>query len=339
MLVIVTIFVAGLEYYWRSRGFVPSYNDDKVLWATQRKNVYEPKGLVTVFVGGSRIKFDLDIPTWEKLTGEKAVQLALVGTPGRLTLRDLANDENFKGKLIIDVTETQFFSIDTVRRDKSARESIEYYYKETLAQKASASIDYVLESKLVFLEEGRFGLNALLNTMPLTNRPGVVPPPPCPPELSTTDFRRQTSLTPMFLADPQLQKKQIAIWTRIPLYRSFLKGGDTLAAFCKGIKASIDKIRSRGGMVIFVRPPSSGNVLENEKKFFPRQLYWDRLLEYTNTAGIHFSDHPAIANLICPEWSHLAPADGVKFTTSLVEILQREKGWSFPNSTKLNSTH
>lgn len=339
MLVIVTIFVAALEYYWRGRGFVPSYNDDKVLWATQRRKADNPTDQLTAFVGGSRIKFDLDVATWERLTGEKAIQLALVGTPGRLTLRDLANDENFKGNLIIDIAEPQFFSIDTARRDKSAREAIEFYYKETLAQKASASIDYVLESKLVFLEEGRFGLTALLNTLQIPNRPGVVPPPPCPPELSTTDLHRQTSLTPMFLADPQLQKKQIAIWTRIPTNRSLLMSGDTLAAVCRGIKASIDKIRSRGGRVIFVRPPSGGDVLKNEKKFFPRQQYWDRLLEYTNTPGIYFSDYPAIANFNCPEWSHLAPADGVTFTRNLVEILQNEKGWTFPNSTKLNAKH
>ena len=115
--------------------------------------------------------------------------------------------------------------------------------------------------------------------------------------------------------------------------------GDTLKAVCKGIKMSIDKIRSRGGLVIFVRPPSSGEVLENEKRTFPREQYWDRLLEYTNTPGIHFSDYPAIANFSCPELSHLAPKDGVTFTSHLIEILLDDKGWNFPNKTKFNSKH
>src|SRR5882757_6314092 len=96
MLVMVAIFVLCLEYYWRSRGFLPTYNDDKVLWANQRKKVYQPLDQATVFIGGSRIKYDLDIPTWEKVTGEKAIQLALVGTPARLILRDLANDQKFR---------------------------------------------------------------------------------------------------------------------------------------------------------------------------------------------------------------------------------------------------
>ena len=85
-------FIVYLEIYWRGRGFLPTYNDDKVLWATKRKEIYKPAEEATVFIGGSRIKFDLDVPTWEKLTGEKAIQLAIVGTPGRLVLRDLAND-------------------------------------------------------------------------------------------------------------------------------------------------------------------------------------------------------------------------------------------------------
>ncbi len=29
---------------------------------------------------------------------------------------------------------------------------------------------------------------------------------------------------------------------------------------------------------------------------------------------IFYADYPAIANLICPEWSHLTPADAVVYT-------------------------
>jgi hypothetical protein len=39
---LVVIFVAGWEVYWRSRGFGISYNDDKILWASKRKEVYKP---------------------------------------------------------------------------------------------------------------------------------------------------------------------------------------------------------------------------------------------------------------------------------------------------------
>jgi hypothetical protein len=333
-LVIVISFVACLEYYWRSRGFPVSYNDDKVLWANQRKKV-DKTDQSTVFIGGSRIKFDLDIATWEKLTGEKAIQLALVGTPARLTLRDLANDEKFKGKLIVDVAEFQFFAIDTVRRDKFAREALEYYYKETPAQKASAFLDFEVESKFVFLEEAKFGLTALLNDLEIPNRPGVVAPSVFPKELSVTNFDRQNSMTPMFLADPRLQQWQRNNWAKgiAQSGKTPVIKGDTLNAFLKGIKTCVDKIRSRGGLVVFVRPPSGELYLEMENRLYPRKKYWDKLLDYTNSPGIYFSDYPATSNFVCPEASHLSPGDAMIYTTQLVKILQEEKGWVFLKST------
>jgi len=333
-LVVVTAFVICWEYYWRSRGFTVSYNDDKVLWSNERKNIYKPADEATVFIGGSRIKFDLDIPTWRNLTGEDAIQLALVGTPSRLILRDLANDTAFKGKLIIDVAETQFFTIDTLRRDKSAREALEYYYKETPAQKASAFIDYKLESHIVFLEEGKFGLNALLNDLQIPDRAGVVVPSVMPKEFSQTTIDRQNFMTSMFLLDSNLQKKQIAIWNRgMALTKKMppIKG-DVLNAFLRDIRLSIDKIKSRGGTVLFVRPPSGADYFVKENKLYPRKDYWDKLLVYTNTQGIYFSDYPATTHFVCPDYSHLSRNDAVVYTQNLVKVLKDEKGWSFAKS-------
>lgn len=332
-------FIAYLEIYWRGRGFLPTYNDDKVLWTTKRKEIYKPAEDATVFIGGSRIKFDLDVPTWEKLTGEKAVQLAIAGTPGRLVLRDLANDENFKGKLIIDVADAQFFSFpDSAQRDRLAREALQYYYDETPAQRVSAYIGYFLESKLVFLEEGKYGLTPLLNDLHIPNRPGVNVGPATftPKEFGVINFNRQTCITPMFLADPKLQQRQKDFWTR-GIKRAKPIKGDTLHAFLKQTKKAIDKIKARGGIVVFVRPPSDGPYIEMESRLYPRQKYWDYLLEYTNTPGIHFADYPGTSNLICAEWSHLTVQGAAAYTTQLVKILQEEKGWTFPKKSNLTA--
>jgi hypothetical protein len=331
MSALVVIFMAILELYWRGRGFKPAYNDDKILWANSRKEVYKPADQLTVFIGGSRIKFDLDVETWEKLTGEKAVQLALVGTPARIILRDLANDEKFKGKLIIDCAEYQFFTTDTVRRERSAREALEYYHKETPAQKVSAYLDYAVESKLVFLEEGRFGLAQLLIDLKIPNRPGVINPPTFPKEFSTTSLARQSSMTPMFLADTALQNKQVAFWKTgiLPLLKTPVLKGDTLNDLLEGIKISINKIRSRGGSVAFIRPPSGGLYLETESKVYPREKYWDYILTYTNSPGIYYADYPELSRLHCIENSHLSPQGAADYTASLVKILKQEKGWTF----------
>ncbi len=332
--ILIIGFIGCWEYYWRSKGFTATQNDDKVLWASKRKEIYVAESS-TVFIGGSRIKFDLDIPTWQQLTGEKAIQLALVGTPARQILRDLANDKNFKGKLIIDVTEFQFFSLDTLRRETNATEALAYYHNETPAQKASAYINYALESKIVFLEEGKYSLNMLLQELPIPPRPEVFVFPVFPKDFGMTNANRQTYMTEKFLTDPQLQNTQADIWKKLMIggmSRAPSLQGPPLEFLLKQIKTFIDKIRSRGGQVMFVRPPSSGLLLATERKTYPRAKYWDHLLKYTNTPGIHFENYPTITNFVCPEMSHLSSVDAITFTKHLAAILQNEKGWSFPQS-------
>jgi hypothetical protein len=331
-LVLVISFIAFWEYHFRSRGFSPAYNDDKVLWAEKRKEVYKSPEQATVFIGSSRIKFDLDIATWRKLTGEDVIQLAFVGTSPRPVLRDLSNDPNFKGKLIVDVVEPLFFSPRTFISEKSANESIEYFRSETPAQYVSAELNYGLESQLVFLEEGKFGLNNLLNDLQLPDRPGVFSFPSFPHEFATVDRDRQTRMTPMFLENPTLIKRQTDNWIKLgALDKTPGFGGDTLQAVFREVKEAIDKIRARGGQVVFVRPPSSGTFLESESAAYPRIKYWDAMLAFTNTPGIHFADYASTSNFTCPEWSHLTPEDVLTYTRELVRILETEKGWRFPN--------
>lgn len=335
---LLVVFAVSWETYWRHRGFTATYNDDKILWATKRKEVYKPPDQATVFIGPSRIKFDLDIPTWERLTGEEAIQLAIVGTSFRLILNNLASDQKFAGKLIIDATEFSTFS-GVALRDRQATQAVEYYKKESPSQAASSTIDHALESQLVFLEEGKFGLNALLYGMQVPDRKGVavVGAYGFPKEFSVCTIDRQSYMTSMFLSDKNLQKIQQKNWLkRGPWITKCLTDktihglrGDSLTMVFDEIKKAIDKIRARGGQVIFVRPPSSGGYKKAEDIVYPRQEYWDKLLTYTNTPGIYYSDYPDIANFVCPEWSHLAPKDAVTYTENLVRILKEEKGWKF----------
>src|ERR1700676_244745 len=104
------IALVSWEIYLRHTDLPISYDDNDALWADKRAMVYEPRDQATVFIGSSRIKYDLDIPTWEAITGDHAIQLANVGSSPRPVLEDLSNDTNFMGNLIIDITEDLFFS-------------------------------------------------------------------------------------------------------------------------------------------------------------------------------------------------------------------------------------
>jgi len=326
-LVLLLAFIAAWEWYWRSQGFPVAYNDDNALWAKKRSEVYGPSASSTVFIGASRIKFDLDIPMWESITGEKAIQLAMVGTSPRPLLQDLADDEKFKGKVIIDVIESLFFMRNRGRSEKSAHEGINYYKKQTPSQRASGVIDRRLESAFVFLEENAFGLNSLLNDIQVPNRKGVFSFPRFPKEFEMMTRDRQAFMTEKFLNDTALQNWQTRNWTILgALDKTPPIKGDSLIAIFKELKTAIDKIRARGGKVMFVRPPSSGGYLETENLVYPRQAYWDAMLAYTQTGGIHFTDYPETSNFICPEWSHLSSPDVLIYTKELIKELN-QKGW------------
>lgn len=333
--VIVTLlFIGALELYLRSAGGVKDYDDSPALWAHYRAMAYEPSDKTTVFTGSSRIKYDLDIPTWEKQTGTHAVQLAMVASSPRHFLTDLANDPNFKGKLIVDVTEFLFFS----HHGNSYPDAfISYFKKRTPAQKVSFVLDKPLESHLVFLNEGRYALNALLERLHVKDRPGVYPFLDFPSGFEQVMYDRQNVMTPEFVADTNQHNQVKAIWAILKGDPTPPMNGKDLDTTILSVKNDVNKIRARGGDVLFVRPPSTGALRAYELHMYPRKAYWDRLLTETGCKGIYFEDYPAMAKLDCPESSHLSPAGAVAYTTSLVSTLEKEKGWSFNQLAKTAS--
>jgi hypothetical protein len=143
-------------------------------------------------------------------------------------------------------------------------------------------------------------------------------------------------MTPAFVADTVQCNKVKSIWQ---FFASMSKKAppmpkSELDAIFKSVKVATDKIKARGGQVLFVRTPSSGPYLQGENIVFPREKYWDRLLAETQCPGIHFMDYPAIAHFDCPEFSHLQLKDAVTFTKEFVKILNTVEGWKINPTTK-----
>lgn len=330
-LILVVIFIGSWEFYLRSIGVSTSFDDNESLWAYKRAQIYDHPERSTFFIGSSRIKFDTDLKTWKDFTGEKPIQLALVGTSPQFILKDLANDKNFNGKLIIDGTEFILFSRNPGDQENAIK-SVEYFKKQTPAQKASFYIDYILQSNFVFLESKKFSLNALLNKLSVGNRKSVEQFDAFPLGFEPSSFDRQNIMSEDFLKDTSRQIAMRNNWRKFGLLDTVKAiRGDSLQNVFKDVKSSIDKITARGGEVMFVRPPSTGEMREAEKIIYPKNIYWDGLLAYTKAPGIYFEDYPEMTQFTCPEWSHLSPKDAVTFTKSLIKILQLEKGWNFPN--------
>lgn len=333
MLIIVLSFFVWREINLRNQGIKISYDDGESLWADKRAMVYEPADKATVFIGSSRNKFDLDIRTWQQLTGDHAIQLAIEGNSPLPILDDLATDKNFKGKLVIDVTEGLFFST-APNNIMEPEKRIAYYKKQTPAQRFGFLVNHFLEGKLVFLDKNHLSLAAMLEGLPIPKRKGVFAlPNPCPMDFNPSSFERQNIMTERFEKDTTLQKQVTGLWD---FYRSISKDPPPNPAKIDSIIATIhkdiDKIKQRGGRVIFVRTPSSGPYWQGEQKGFPRAMYWENLLIATGVSGIHFKDYPAIDHFVCPEFSHLKQGDAIVFTQNLARILEQEKGWKFAKS-------
>lgn len=327
---ITVVVLCSLEWRLRSRGVDISYDDGPPLWAHKRAMVYEPADRATVFIGSSRIKYDLDIPTWERTTGCHAVQLAMEGSSPRPVLENLADDPLFTGRLIVDVTEGLFFSNAPHHRETPDK-NLAYFKDQTPAQRWSFPLNRMLESQWVFLDKDNFSLNACLDALEIPSRPGVFMMPIFPLDFQRVTFERQMYVTDRFVADTALQNQVKGIWA---LFGRMAQGAppmpeSELDAIFQSVQTATDKIRARGGEVLFVRTPSSGPLLENEQRAFPRDKYWDRLLVVTQCPGIHFSDHEALAHFVCPEDSHLSRTDAAVFTQALAQILEQEKNWRF----------
>jgi hypothetical protein len=336
-IIIVTAFFASWEIFWRSKGYTINYDDGKILWADKRARVYDPADKATVFIGSSRIKYDLDIPTWEKITGTHAIQLAIEGSSPLPVLEDLASDEKFKGRLVIDVTEGLFFG-GRSRQEKEPLENIKYFKDVTPSDRAGFQVGKRLESQFVFLNKDYLSLNGMLSRLPIPKRKGVFEMPYFPPEFSHTTFDRQAIIQPAMLKDSNITKQVIGNW----LFFAELGKKEPpppkehFIGIMNSVKGWVDKIRSRGGQVIFVRTPSSGPFWEMESKVMSRDKLWEPLLAVTRSPGIHFKDYPETSGYICPEWSHLKHDDAIDYTKHLAKHLE-QKGWMFPNTSKTTS--
>jgi hypothetical protein len=205
-------------------------------------------------------------------------------------------------------------------------------------QKIGHHVSRVLERRLAFLNDEDLTLSQLLSKLKFPNREQFKAPPELPPYFHEVDEERQGGMTDFAANNVALQKRIQQIW--LPLFTppppKEKLTPEELTAKRKELgkymldraKKAVDKIRGRGGKVIFLRLPSTGELRALENKYTPRPKVWDRLLQTTVAPGIHFEDYPQLNGFDCPEWSHLNKRDATEFTRRLIPLFKeiRSKG-------------
>lgn len=314
------LLLGGWEWRWRSKGSTPAIVNSDVLWALQRERIDHGEGDATVFIGDSRMLFDVDLDVWERLDGRRPIQLALEGTSAMNTLEDLAADTAFTGRLFVSATPGLFFSGFSYRGKAIA----DWKTTSITARSGQWLSMHWLEPSLAFLDPD-FALFTVLARQRWPKRAGVHTRIDVR-KLAESSPDRNTHLWQRVVTDTAYQKLAQFIWVQDP----GLPPGVTPAMVAAGAQREIARavkavatLRARGVQVLFVRHPSSGPVLDGENKGFPRAATWDALLQRTANAGIHFADHPELQGYDIPEWSHLSAADARRYTAALHGVVSR----------------
>jgi hypothetical protein len=327
-IVAVLVFIGsitGWELYWRACGVSPSYQNSDGLWAMQRRRIDNGEGNKTVIIGSSRVLFDVQLSVYERLLGERPLQLAFEGTSPVSFLEDLGDDPKFTGRLLIGVTPVLFFSAFDRRLA-----ALKYFRNETPSQRAGQWLSmHVLEPFFAFYGPD-FALMTMLKRQAWPARTGVLNLADVR-KLSVSEADRNTHMWRKVEADPAYQQLARKIWTDLLTLRPRPAPEEAKKVRDEQIEratAAVAKLRARGVQVVFVRPPSSGLWREVEQRAFPRAENWDMLLKRTGAPGIHFEDYPELQGLTLPEWSHLSATDAERFTEALCHILKGNFGWS-----------
>ena len=237
--------------------------------------------------------------------GYRVVQLAVQETSPIATLRDLAADERFNGIVVCglnarllckDMWDTQQRYVDYYHNNYGLNAKLNRSFS-TLMQRTFAAIhsQLRLDDLVIRLAQGQ--------------------PLPSPYYLETQEDRSR--LADYRRVDLQVHRKWAYDRTRWLSNDRDLPGTAEWLHDAMEVEEWVKAIQARGGRVVFVQLPTTGQLYSYDEIIFPKKMYWDAFAARTSALCIHFKDVPQLAGFDCPDLSHLDRADAPRFTTEL----------------------
>lgn len=321
--VLALLLIGAWEWRWRAFGVTPSYRNSDGQWASQRRRIDQGEGNKTVLIGSSRVLFDVQLPVWQRIAGERPIQLAMEGTTPLPMLEDLAADPKFTGRLVVGIAPLVFFSGHAMRADV-----VPFARKQSPSQRVGNWLStHLLEPYLAF-DDPDFALATVVKRQPWPVRVGTHPYIAVR-KLANAEADRNTRMWSKLQSDAGYRALARRIWSQQfnqpppPNMSTPAKREQLADAQIRRAAAAVALLRARGVAVVFVRPPSTGPFLAFEEKVLPRARTWDVLLARTHAPGIHFADYPQLGGYEQPEWSHIAATDAERFTAALVPLVAK----------------
>ncbi len=327
---LVVLFFIGWNVFWFSNNVLPLPQNDAELWSYHRRRLnYEANNSV-ILIGTSRMQLGLVQKKFTELTGRKTIQLAIVGESQLPVLQNLAEDETFHGTVISDFSEYLIFQTELHPDYPSlAKEWIKHFQES----KQADDFEFWLRGYGKYLIA-----NPQLGDNPPDAMKNIVTGKAFAPQTIEKRFANShpTFFDRSLIFDLErfLTKDEAAemfekirqaplpgmkkfIETSPPTLEKYLEMGNKVESY-------VQKIQARGGKVIIVNFPMSGEVAELTETAFPKKQFWDVFAAKTSAKTIHFKDYPQL-QFECPDESHLAAKDTPIFTENLVKIIYGEK--------------
>lgn len=295
------------------------------MWAEERSKLDRPNDIKVVLVGSSRVLWGFDFHIIKKYMGTQPLQLALPGTGPALFVKDIIDNTNFDGLLIVGVAPFLFNRMDEGYFGKGA---IDAYKHQSPSQYTGAKIQDFISDYVAFLDDA-FSLRELLERYTnLPVREGAK-------DLMSEEWKLGNNY----------KERLTEMWAPVEKVGSFdntqitnfwspgLKRPPPSAEKIKEMaKISIDyykpllkKLRARGGDIFFVRMPSAGEYLKFDLKTDYYNNMWKPMIKGLNVAAINAMDFPALSTeLDIPEWSHLSRKSQDIFSNIITDYIDRE---------------
>jgi hypothetical protein len=328
-------FVLTMECGLAARGYVPSLAESYGLWQAQRLRADRLGRRALILVGNSRMQNDIDLATLRRDTGLEPVQLAVGGASFLPVLEGLADDPGITGTVLV--------NFEASALALPAQEDLAYDYQTQYSRHGNTTDFFRAENwlsdelhyRLRSYADGTRPITALMRRV-LGRQGSLQFESRAPDRQVRVDFARNPN--PRHFAIIQASHElglpfkyglgdsdgylrasmQRAIDASQPPETSLFQAAARHAA---AMAAAID---ARGGRVMFVVLPRSGQVQAVDDKRYPRRGFWDPFAASVPVA-VHFADVPALQAFVCPDDSHLDERDQGRFTSALVTALNLGK--------------
>lgn len=313
--VAAVLYLTGLmttESTWRAFGYRPSATDSPALW----KYWYERAangGLKTiVLIGASRIQGGISTSQLrEQLPDYQVVQLGQYGGDSPVgVLQALALDERFNGIVICDM-----LAPFLVRERWESQRNV-YDSPATTVQQREA-YENALAADFLAINNTESGIGTAVKQFVGEGRH---------PSPNHVRMRADRSIEIDFTLIEDLQefRQKNAAATRRQYETAEHPSPEDLDDEFIEVDEFVRRIQDRGGQVVFLRMPTSGERLAIEEQYHPKTKYWDRFAAIGSGICIYWTELAGLGNLTCPDDSHLDYRDVDRFTNALVDdLIQR----------------